>query len=855
MDKENKYKQLLINLCIIIIIIIILRFLYIRLSNNNKYKEGFENNIESNINNGDAIDLLSKYKTNQIIVDNNVLTDKNIIKPWTTKIYNMQSVIKQSKEIALYKPNLFINNEQYCKLGDTLSQNLNYRPPNSSQLTLLIKKGVSDIKPPKDYDLIVNFGTEFINTKYYEFESYIDDISKMNLIATNINTCSKTFVNMNTIVQNNLETLQLNLSQKLINEPNFNMIIDNKSTSIIGLLNNNINNFNFTSNVSATNKISIKLPAGVSGIFTKQTLVNGQVSIDYPNVDISFDIPSKLDDKQTGDKTQIISNLPTNSFKNINKNNIRIKTFEYNLFHLIPVIEILNYLQSLCDNIKIIYDNQNNNVAFLNYLNLTESKDTVLDVMDKIEVCKTFLSTYDDVNTITLTTNPEVSTYYNTIVTSIPNTDTLLGLVLEILKNMKLIYKVSFLNFNIANVVIPEKFSDIPSNSKTIEHFSFMSKIGNPIVKGFVGGSSSNFSTNIIKLQITSFNNDFLSNIPKNNYDINYNTTYNTQVKAKIMNTINFAKFQSELNNNSIQNLPLKIYKPIPPIGYRALGHIFCNVQKQLNDIKNIDDAGNGVCCVPEHCVKDIRDWNSSDKVFEYNKNNEYWALYFNPFIGTFISTNKNQLPEGKVSKVVACVKKCSAVDDLEKADECARNYYNINKKIKNDVNMTPNLVADQEEIFYLEKLKAQGDSIARLTKRAQDIQMNVDKATIVNREMNKNKLQTYVDTQKRNIDSVMKRLEKDKNSIQTHISIPIDVLNKLISYIQKSKDIPKEQKTQLVSKLLNNQKMMDANLITKTEYENSINKVLSACPNYDLTGLVKKNVVSDVCYGCDNPN
>jgi hypothetical protein len=865
MDKENKYKQLLINLCITIIIIIILRFLYIRLSNNNKYKEGFE----SNTNNGDAIDLLSKYKTNQIIVDNNVLTDKNIIKPWTTKIYNMQSITKQSKEIALYKPNLFINNEQYCKLGDTLSQNTNYSPPNSSQLTLLIKKGVSDIKPPKDYDLIVNFGSEFINTKFYEFESYIDDISKMNLIATNINTCSKTFVNMNTIVQKNVETLQLNLSQKLINEPTFNMIIDNKTTSIIGLVNNTINNFN-TKNTS-----NITLPAGVSGSFTKQILVNNEISTEYADVDISFDIPSKLDDKQTGDKTQIISYLPTSLFKNISENNIKIKTFEYNLFHLIPVIEILNYLQSLCDNIKTIYDNQNNNVAFLNYLNLTESKDTVLDIMDKIEVCKTFLSTYDNVNTITLTTNPEVSTYYNTIVTSIPNTNTLLGLVLEILKNMKLIYKVSFFKFNIANVIIPETFSDIPSTSNTIEHFSFMSKIGKPTATDFAnafgggsGGSGGSRLTKGIKdgikgitgistitqLKLTSFNNDFLSNIPKNNYDINYNTTYSTQVKGKIMNIINFAKFQSDLNNNSIQNLPLKIYRPIPPIGYRALGHIFCNVQRQLNDIKNIDIAGNGVCCVPEHCVKDIRDWNSSDKVFEYNKNNTYWALYFNPFIGTFISTNKNQLPEGKVSKVVACVKKCSAVDDLEKADECARNYYNINKKIKSDVNMTPNLVADQEELFYLEKLKSQGDSIARLTKRAQDIQMNVDKANIVNREMNKNKLQTYVDTQKRNIDSVMKRLEKDKNSIQTNISIPVDVLNKLISYIQKSKDIPEEQKVQLVSKLLNNQKMMKDNLITKTDYENTINKVLSACPNYDLTGLVKKSIVSDVCYGCDSP-
>jgi nucleoside-diphosphate-sugar epimerase len=35
---------------------------------------------------------------------------------------------------------------------------------------------------------------------------------------------------------------------------------------------------------------------------------------------------------------------------------------------------------------------------------------------------------------------------------------------------------------------------------------------------------------------------------------------------------------------------------------------------------------------------------------------------------------------------------------------------------------------------------------------------------------------------------------------------------------------------------------------------QNTINKILSACPDYDLTGLVKKSVVSDVCYGCDNP-
>ena len=45
---------------------------------------------------------------------------------------------------------------------------------------------------------------------------------------------------------------------------------------------------------------------------------------------------------------------------------------------------------------------------------------------------------------------------------------------------------------------------------------------------------------------------------------------------------------------------------------------------------------------------------------------------------------------------------------------------------------------------------------------------------------------------------------------------------------------------------------MIKANIIDKSEYENTIRKVLSSCPEYDLSGLVKKELVSDVCYGCD---
>ena len=172
--------------------------------------------------------------------------------------------------------------------------------------------------------------------------------------------------------------------------------------------------------------------------------------------------------------------------------------------------------------------------------------------------------------------------------------------------------------------------------------------------------------------------------------------------------------------------------------------------------------------------------------------------LYLNPYTGTFISTNTNTLPEGKVCKVVACVKKCDAVEELQKADECARKYYNINKKIKSEIKLSPDLVTNQEEEYYLDKIKSQSDSISRLSSKAQNMQLDIDKAHIVNKEMNKNKLQAYVDTQKKNIDIIMKRLIKDKNSIKTNINVRIDDLNRIIKMIKISRDLLKNKKLNL---------------------------------------------------------
>ena len=929
MDTTNK--QFLIKICILLLILILLRFLYIRLYGNNV--ETFE------INNGDAIDLLSKLKHNAIIpLDPNNLSN-TIIKPWTTKLYNMQTGNQQIKPLALYQPQLLINSVQYCKLGDMLCQNNDYSPPSSSHFTVLIKKGSSDVKPPINYDMIVNFGAENVNTTYYDYESYITSAAsqaEINAILPNIVNCSKIFHNINNLIQTNLDTLGDNLSKEITK--NIKIEVNKNTYNILGLINtgNPIN-------IPITESL-IKLPAGLSGTLISNQYVSGKGFNGNRPISIPFNIPSTLDSLQIDDKGQIASYVES-PFQNINASNISIENYSFPLITLLPITSIISLIASLCNDINTIYNKHINNPKLITYLNLIDDIHKIQTFLNSIDNFNNFLSQYDNINTITISTNPEIKSYVDTIL-QFDFGNSIIGKTLNLLNSPSFMinYKLSYVTFTEANisypiVPLPEKqtFIDIPKSktsnqtSNIVEGFSAfgdfftetipdgfkqgfddglyqqglipfadaMKTMGYGIRDGFVimgngvayggntvgcylsGGKATsackdgaqgiydkdadgkpitvvgdNYSDGkpityqlINNLKMTSFTNNFVLNLPQNLLNINLNPVFSSIIKSSMINITEFTVFLTDLQNNTVKTLPLKIYKPIAPKGYVSLGHIFCNLQNQLDSIKENDLAGNGVCCVPENCVKEMRDWNISDKMFEFNKNGIYWALYYNPYIGTFMGTNTNNFPEGKVCKVVACVKKCTAVDELKKADECIRNYYNMNKT--HNVNLSPDIVYDTEEEYYLGKVKTQSDTITKLYKKANTMQFDLDKATIVNAEMNKNKLQTYVDKQKRNIDIVAQRLVEDANKIETNINLPLDVLNALLDMIKNNKRLTAKQKTVLTDALLDNEKLAKADLITKGDYDNNLNKIMSNCPDYDLSGLVKKAVVSDVCYGC----
>jgi hypothetical protein len=878
----NKYisKKVLIYICIIIIILIIFRVLYTT----------FNSEIENfSANNCNATDLLTKFKSGS--AQNGINLNSSDLElqifSWSNYLYNINNSSNTIKPIAFYKPILTINSNTYSKLGDIVSTNTDYSLPTPDQFTLLIKKNTSDIKTPLRFELIVNTNTDSDSnsgsgsgsssgsssssgtTTNNSYLQYINGISNSILlnISNNLSPCSAAIDNLNSLIENNMTQLNTNFAEMIYTDasitlakktisisrmlntisPKVNSNLESNSSDNLtndgnGLLNSIImldkeieniiegfKNENFTddysdflpnidSSLSTTyptqnpfsnnNTIQFEilsdsiliLPAGIQGFINYTDNNNNNNTVD-------ISIPANLD--SLNDTNSIINSLSVNTYNNITTNNIVINKYPKetkSIFSYIPLLKVIEYIDALCTDIQNIY-NQPNIANLLLNLKLAQNSDIINSLL-------TITNMYLNNENIH---NLPIQDFFNDLdKANIKTNDTsnLLGLVLNIIRNMSLTYNLTYLSF---------KPSDI----------------------GII-------SNNNMKITITRFNNDIVSNIPKSSYSILSNTNYIPLITNLIPNIDSFLEFisnntggggggggdSSKSKATSRVLPPLCIYNPIAPNGYVSLGHVFCN---SVSDLEKII-AANNVACVPSHCVREIRKWIANDKIFEYKNNNVYWAIYLNPYTGTFISTSSaGQMPPGKVCKVVACVSKNNSVDKLKKADECIRQYYNINKQATMNSPISSKLVSDQEEVFYLDKIKAQSDSIARLEQRSKQMQTDIDKATIINREMNKNKLQDYTDTQKRNMNLIMQKLKADKNKIQTNINVPENTLKDIINMLN---NLPKDQQNKIIDVLNSN------NIISKPQ----MNQIINSCPQYDLSGLVTKQMASDVCYGCDNP-
>jgi hypothetical protein len=333
--------------------------------------------------------------------------------------------------------------------------------------------------------------------------------------------------------------------------------------------------------------------------------------------------------------------------------------------------------------------------------------------------------------------------------------------------------------------------------------------------------------------------------------DITQIPSYTNSLFAKVCNGITLlGELGALITTNSLDIFSLKIVEPIAPPHYKCLGHIFMNNNDTIENIKNNVTIG----CVPESCVKEVRNWRITDMIFEYNSSNMYFNIFYNPYVGTFIATTKKGIPFGKVCKVVACVKPCTVVDELIKADQCARDLQKMNKSIASEKPLSLSISANEEDTYYLDKIAKQSSFIAMLEKKAKNLQVNTDKADIINQEYNKSRLQKFVDTQAKNIDIVMKNLENNRNTADIDVDIPLNVINQILDLIKSSDTLSPEERERLLKSILDNKNLADKGLITGAQYKQILSKALKTCNDFDTNGYIRKDIASQVCYGCSDP-
>jgi hypothetical protein len=306
-------KQIIIIFCFLFIIIVLGKLLYNYVAKGKKSLESLEG-FDSNAN---AIDLLNKYKSIEAqLSGSSSSSDIELsINPWTTKLHNMQTT-QQVKAIGLYKPHLVINGEKYAKLGDMISLNNDYSPPNRNEFTLLVRKIGSDIKAPLNYNLVVNFGNSNIPSFYYQYDRFLNSQNNLSIVMNNLNNCLSAISNLNNLITNNQNNITTMIKNLISSQVKLQIGSANPVTlsSIMNMPVNTISGGLLQTPISSTTNII--LPFGIDASITTP---DNQYDV---NCGINFDI----NDTITNDSliSHLVSQIQPNSpFRHFNTNNFK----------------------------------------------------------------------------------------------------------------------------------------------------------------------------------------------------------------------------------------------------------------------------------------------------------------------------------------------------------------------------------------------------------------------------------------------------------------------------------------------------------------------------------------------------
>jgi hypothetical protein len=331
---------------------------------------------------------------------------------------------------------------------------------------------------------------------------------------------------------------------------------------------------------------------------------------------------------------------------------------------------------------------------------------------------------------------------------------------------------------------------------------------------------------------------------------------YFEQTLVTMTNKLN--NLRSQISSGEYKHLPMKIYRPIAPKYYKSVGDILItlNSYSTNTDYMAFEEEPNlqEFACVPEQCVREVREWLPIDKVYEYQQGSKYLALYKNPYLQTFRAvTTPGVFPPGKVEKVVACVDRCKLVDDLIQADKCARTFHKAHKNVSDTFNLDPdNLLHERKSNIYKNKIVEREDRLNTLKEVARRLQVQDDKANMINKAYNRHRLQDLVDKQKVNMHTLVDKLDKGKNKIVINVKFDYAKASGTLNNLCNNNSLPPAV-CQTLNQVLSSsaRRALELDGAERLQYDKqALDALLRSCPTPDMENLFKRSLVESNC-GC----
>jgi len=128
----------------------------------------------------------------------------------------------------------------------------------------------------------------------------------------------------------------------------------------------------------------------------------------------------------------------------------------------------------------------------------------------------------------------------------------------------------------------------------------------------------------------------------------------------------------------------------------------------------------------------------------------------------------------------------------------------------------------------------------------ARRLQIQDAKADIINKEYNRQQLQSLVDTQRVNMNKLVDNLDAGRSRVDINIKFDYDKFAGLITLLKPK--LPESVYKKITMAVSNSAKQkLDA------IPDETVNDILGYCPSPETQGLVVKALVESGCYNCSN--